>query len=147
MTAKSDTARILAKRDSATALLRKIGVAPSDYNLFIDQLSNGTYVCHVDQARQHLAAKAAEEAKAKAKARKPRAPKERKPKTPKEPKAPRASLSNEIRTMIVDGMTNDEIWAVLKEKYGFGDNKRHYPAWYRGEMRRKAKAAPAESAE
>jgi hypothetical protein len=47
------------------------------------------------------------------------------------------TVSAVCRAMIVDGKTNAEIWAVIKEEFKLGDNKKHYPAWYRSEAKRK----------
>lgn len=47
-----------------------------------------------------------------------------------------------IKKHLLAGKTNEQVWKLAVKKYGLGDEKRYYPAWYRGQMRR-AEAAQA----
>ena len=58
------------------------------------------------------------------------------PKTVK-PAAETRSISSVARAMILDGKTNQEVWAAIKEQFNLDDSKKHYPTWYRCEMSRK----------
>lgn len=81
--------------------------------------------------------------------RKPEVVKPAKKVAAKKPKAKtekRVTISSMCRDMILDGATNEEIFKALQENWGeerFGPDKRHYPAWYRGELRRKGALPPA----
>lgn len=101
--------KIVKTRDAATSVLRKLGIAKADYNKFISN-SNETFAVDVAGAVEHL-----------------------KPKTKSSGKPTCASTARE---MIRSGMNNKEIWAQIKVLFNLDDNKKHYPAWYRCEMRR-----------
>lgn len=54
------------------------------------------------------------------------------------PKAERkASVSGTCQRLILDGKSNADIWAVLKEQFNLDDSKKYYPAWNRAMMTRK----------
>lgn len=128
--------RFYKTRDSATSMLRKIGVQARDYNLFIEKMSDGQVACKVALAEMHLeslknpAPKAAEP-----KTKAVKAVKTAK-KAAAEPKAKRAGISATARELILAGKTNQEVWAILKEQFNLDDSKKHYPTWYRCEMKR-----------
>ena len=134
MTKQADTVKIFKRRDSATALLRKMGINSRDYGLFIEKMEDGRFTCQVALAEGHL-----ESLKEQTK------PKPKK-KATKVKKEKRVTISSLCRDMILDGADNAAIFKALQEKYGeerFGPEKRHYPAWYRCELRRKGELPPA----
>ena len=125
--------KLYLNRDSATSILRKLGIPKEHYSQFITEV-NGKYDLNLSAATRFL-----------------NAPPDAKPSTVKPPIAkirtntppPKVrkaivgtSISKFIRGMISDGKTNDEIWSVLSTDYGFDDSKKYYPGWYRCEMRR-----------
>lgn len=133
-TVAQDSIKILARRDSATAALRKLGINPRDYGAFITTTEDGKFACHIARAEMHL-----ESLKT--------------PKTPKvvqvksgrrgnDPevevpvKASREGISATARALILDGKTNAEVWEVLQTRFSLDRSKRHYPTWYRCEMKR-----------
>lgn len=54
-----------------------------------------------------------------------------------ESKKPSVSCASTARELIKAGKSNEEVWEVIKEKFKLDDSKRHYPSWYRSEMKRK----------
>lgn len=126
----TEETRIYKTRDSATAVLRKLGIAPAVYATFIFSQDDGTYKCAIGAAKLYLEGSNAK-ATTEPKVEEPTA------KAAAEPRAKRAGLANTIREMIVDGMSNEDIWAAVKEKHNLDDRKKHYPGWYRCEMKRK----------
>lgn len=135
MTTKTYTAR-----DSATSALRKLGLQARDYNLFITKVGD-KFECKLGAAAAHL------------ESLKNPAPKvEAKPVSTKEPKVIKAGrravdpvvevkpkklgISATARELILSGKTNQEVWEVLKQQFNLNDSKRHYPTWYRCEMKR-----------
>lgn len=135
-TKQADAVKIYTRRDSATSVLRKMGINSRDYDLFIEKMEDGRLACKVVMAEMHL-----ENLKVQTK---PKTAK--KIKVAKKPKEKRITISSLCRDMILDGATNDQIFTALQEKYGeerFGPDKRHYPAWYRCELRRKGELPPA----
>lgn len=124
--------KIYGSRDSATSALRKMGIEARDYNLFIFKVKGDkTKVeCNFDLADAYL--------KNKHKFEKPLGShKFKNVKPPKEPKPPRKTLSGDVRQMILDGKSNQEIWAIIKVEWKLTDAKKSYPTWYRCEMKRK----------
>ena len=124
--------KIYSNRDSATSALRKMGIEARDYNLFIFKVKDEpTKVeCNFDLADAYL--------KNKHKFEKPLGShKFKNVKPPKPPKEPRKTLSGDVRKMILDGKSNQEIWALIKVEWKLDDTKKHYPTWYRCEMKRK----------
>lgn len=131
-TNQNAAAKIFARRDSATTVLRKMGIHSRDYNAFIEVMSDGKFACHVARAEMHLESlkqAAAKPAKAKS------APKSA-PKAEKQPAAKRA-VSTVARELIVAGKTNLEVWAVIQKEFDLNDSKKSYPAWYRSDCKRK----------
>lgn len=144
--------RTVARRDSATTILRKLGVNSRDYNLFIRADKDG-FVVDVDLAKQHVAKVAeqtapraqdntppwdpSDESKPTKAGKLPKAPRPAVKKAAKEAVRPRdQSLSTTIRGLILKGLDNAAIWAQVQPAFNLDDKKRHYPAWYRGQMRR-----------
>lgn len=130
-TKQHDAVKFYRRRDSATTLLRKMGVKPSAYNTFISKTEDGRFACQVALAETHLQLLAVADSKPKRKARK---------------NGKRVTISGMCRKLILDGKTNKEIFALLQEKFGeerINEGKQHYPAWYRCELRRKGQLPPA----
>lgn len=155
--------KTVARRDSATTILRKLGLKPRDYNLFIEETADGKFAVKVGAAEKHLkdlAGPSPEELKAKAeqeaKVTELRTKLERKVKSEKAAKAsketfraaqtvanpiteaptPGESCSSYSRRMITAGHSNAELWAALVEHFKLDAGKRGYPAWYRHQMRK-----------
>lgn len=128
-----DAVKTVARRDSATTMLRKLGIKSSDYNMFIHQTTDGRFAVAVDKAQEHLAARlrlvANEEV-----------PQQQlKGRTKKEAESnqiKRPSVAATIRKLILDGHDNKAIHEVMKRDFGHDEDKAHYPAWYRSQMRR-----------
>jgi hypothetical protein len=40
------------------------------------------------------------------------------------------------RDLILAGRTNQEIWVALKQRFNLDDSKKHYPSWYRCQLKR-----------
>ena len=120
--------RIYKTRDSATAVLRKMGTPACDYNAFIEVMSDGQFACHIARAEMHLES---------LKNPKPAETKAAKAPASTEAKPKRTSISATARELILAGKTNQEVWAIIKDAFGLDDSKKHYPAWYRCEMKRK----------
>lgn len=114
------TTKLYNTRDSATSALRKLGLKPRDYDLFITKVGD-KFECRVGAAAAHLQSLL-----------------EPKPAPAKEPKpAKRTGISQTARDLILAGKTNVEVWALLQAQFGLDDGKKHYPTWYRSELKRK----------
>lgn len=48
-------------------------------------------------------------------------------------RAPHAktSVSQRCKQLIREGLTNAEVWAIVKAEFGLDDKKKYYPAWNR----------------
>ncbi len=126
-TTQADAVKFYARRDSATTVLRKMGIPACDYNAFIEVMSDGRFACHIARAEMHLESlKNPKPAETKAaKAARPAA------------ETKRAGISQLARALILAGKTNQEVWAIIKEAFDLDDSKKHYPSWYRCELKRK----------
>lgn len=136
-------------RDSATSLLRKMGINPRDYNLFIEKADDGQVICKVGMAEAHLETLATGKyttegmqvsqavAKSVSKAVVKAGRRAIDPVVEKPAKAKRGGISHVARELILAGKTNQEVWAILKESFNLDDGKKHYPTWYRSELKRK----------
>lgn len=109
------------RRDSATSFMRKLGIKPRDYDLFITKTEDGVEF-NVELAKQHAT-------KLKAQA------------TPK--RRPKAKTAESDKTccavacdLVIQGYSNQAIWEVIQPMFNLDDKKRHYPSWYRCYMRR-----------
>lgn len=136
-----DAVKTVARRDSATTMLRKLGVQASDYNMFIQSTTDGRFAVSLDKAAQYLASKlrkvATEEVpQAKLKGRTAKEAESNQIKKP--------SVAATIRKLILDGHDNKAIHEVLKRDFGHDEDKAHYPAWYRSQMRREGLIAKPE---
>lgn len=47
-----------------------------------------------------------------------------------------------IKELILEGKSNEEIWAVIQPKFNMPDNLKYYPSWYRSYFRRKQLLPP-----
>lgn len=128
-----DAVKTYARRDSATAALKKLGIKASDYNMFISQTTDGRVAVALDKAEEYLAARlrkvATEEVPQK----------QLKGRTEKEAatnQIKRPSVAGVIRKHILDGLDNKAIHEILVRDFGHNEDKAHYPAWYRSQMRR-----------
>jgi hypothetical protein len=135
MTTKTYTAR-----DSATSALRKLGLQARDYNLFITKVGD-KFECKLGAAAAHLDS-----------LKNPKPVEAAKPAAAKEPKVAKAGcrdtdpvvevkpkklgISATARELILSGKTNQEVWEALKQQFNLDDSKKHYPTWYRCEMKR-----------
>ena len=123
--------RVVGTRDSATAILRKLGVKPRDYNFFISKRDDGKLVVAVEAATAHLQSlllpsTPAPKVESKAESKATPAPKAEK----------KVSCSKVAQDLILAGKTNDEVWAVIAEQFNLDQKKRGYPAWYRFQLRK-----------
>jgi hypothetical protein len=121
------TTKTYASRDSATSALRKLGIQACDYDLFITKI-DGKFECNLGAAAEHLES---------LKNPKPETITEAAVKAAKIEKPRRAGISATARALILAGKTNQEVWAVLKDSFNLDESKKHYPTWYRCEMKRK----------
>lgn len=120
------TTKTYTTRDSATSALRKLGLQARDYNLFITKVGD-KFECKLGAAAAHL--ESLKQPKAK--------PVKQASEKPVKAAAPkREGISATARAMILDGKTNQEVWEALQAKFDLDHSKRHYPTWYRCEMKR-----------
>jgi len=142
------TTKFYARRDSATSLLRKMGVHTRDYAAFIKNVDGGVEL-DVSAAEAH-AAKIKEMAsgqtlvkkdppKAKVEKTVEKSTKAGKPAkaAAKTEKAVRRTVSSVARELILAGKTNDEVWKALQSEFQLADSKKGYPCWYRADLRKK----------
>lgn len=127
-------------RDSATTILRKLGVNSRDYNLFIEKTAAG-YVVAETKARASVVKEVVVDLLATKdvvdKALTPA------PVTPPA-KTPKLSISGMAEQLLLAGKSNAETWAALKERFKLGDDKKHYPSWFRSRLRRQGRLAKKE---
>jgi len=55
------------------------------------------------------------------------------------PKEKRVSCRSRCQELIRQGLSNSEIWAIIQPEFNMPAGHKHYPGWYRGEMKRLAK--------
>lgn len=144
--------KIYSARDSATAALRKLGIQPRDYNLFIGKTEAG-FICELGKAAEHLRSlfratkpgaklhdhqeKAVEAVTKQKRAVTTVVKGAGKSSVPNIKPTGSSSISQTARELILDGKTNQEVWAVLKSEFNLDDSKKHYPTWYRCELKRR----------
>ena len=135
---KSNT-KTAAKKSTKTAGMKFAKTMPSETDGLTAEgkaeLAARGVVSAVDGDGKVIATVPAE--KAKGKAAKTKAPKAAKEKT--------VTLASFMRGLIEAGKNNDEVFAAAVKEFGIGDEKKHYPSWYRSEMKRKSNAARAEA--
>lgn len=127
-TVQADAVKIFKTRDSATSLLRKLGIQARDYDFFIEKMTDGRIACKVAMAEMHLESLKNPQPKSKPATAKSDAAK---------PAKKREGISQTARDLILAGKTNEEVWEVLQQTFNLDRSKRHYPTWYRCEMKRK----------
>lgn len=116
------------RRDSATSVLRKLGIKPRDYDLFIKPVEDGV------EFDDELAKSHAEQLKVQTGEVEP---KKVKPKAQPKTKAPTGQTCCSVAyELIKQGKTNQEVWEVIQPMFNLDDKKRHYPSWYRCHLRR-----------
>lgn len=128
--------RAVTRRDSATNILKKLGVDKANYNDFIVKTEKGFFVRVQDAA---ISVGKAEPRVTPFSA--PVKPTKKLAKTAKPKK--RESVSGFMQQMIRDGSTDAEVWEASQKKFGLDDSKKHYPRWYRNYIKRQAAAAAA----
>lgn len=124
--------KIVKTRDSATTILRKLGVTSRDYSLFIGKNPSGLFEVDADAASKHVA--------------KPDVPKagysgvdplsSPASNAAKVKKVRRVSVSARARELILAGKSNADTWSALKAEFKLTEDKKHYPSWYRSQLRR-----------
>lgn len=124
-TTQADAVKFYARRDSATTILRKMGIHSRDYNAFIEVMSDGKFACHIARAEMHLES-----------LKNPKSAAAKPAKKTAEPKVKKTGISATARALILDGKSNQEVWEALKQQFNLDDSKKHYPTWYRCEMKR-----------
>ena len=118
------------RRDSATSVLRNLGIKPRDYDLFINPVENGVEF-NDELAKQH-----AKQLKVQTGEIKPKKSKKSKKKSiTEQPKQGQTQLAV-ARDLILEGKSNQEIWDVIQPMFNLDEKKRHYPSWYRCHLRR-----------
>lgn len=128
-----DAVKTFARRDSATAALRKLGVKPADYNMFISATTDGRVAVSLERAQEYLQAQLRKVALEETPQR------QLKGRTAKEAKTnqiKRPSVAGTIRKLILDGKDNQQIHEIMKRDFGHTEDHATYPAWYRSQMRR-----------
>jgi len=54
-------------------------------------------------------------------------------------KLPKLTVSSVARRLILEGLTNEQVWGQLKTGFKLDDSKKHYPSWYRAQLKRDGK--------
>ncbi len=144
------TTKTYTTRDSATSALRKLGLQARDYNLFITKVGDkfecklGAAAAHleslknpkpVEEKATHIKITESTDAKNAKNARLVKAGR-RAADPVVEVKPKKMGISATARELILSGKTNQEVWEALKQQFNLDDSKKHYPTWYRCEMKR-----------
>lgn len=61
----------------------------------------------------------------------------------KKPTKARVTVASFMRDLISKGKTNEEVFAAAKRRFGIGDEKKHYPGWYRSQLKRAKRSRKA----
>ena len=172
-----ESTKFFERRDSATAALRRMGVSPSDYKLFIEQADSGRFMCLLDEARKHLddrdkrrnsetdnqpedgeqqvtnstrkaMAKAAESKSAKAKTTEPKPAKAKVAKPKADPAEKKVSAAQLFKDLIMEGkLTDNQIFDRVSDQFGLDEKKRGYVKWYRNHLKKSGSNPPAAKSE
>ena len=133
------TTKFYARRDSATTVLRKAGIPARDYQLFIKKSGDGVTLDY-KLLQEYLSGKSqgTSDPKATNAFQGPKTTPKAKAAEAAEAtqKQPKATVSSTARELIKQGMGNEQVWVVLKDHFKLADSKKHYPAWYRAQMKR-----------
>lgn len=135
-----DAVSTYSARRSATERLRKLGVAATDYDMFIMQTTDGRYAVNAEKAKEHLAAKLRKVATQEVPQKK------NKGRTLKEAESnqvKRPTVAATIRGYIMEGLDNKTIHEIMVRDFGHTEDKAHYPGWYRSQMKREGLVPPA----
>jgi uncharacterized cupredoxin-like copper-binding protein len=135
--------RLVKTRDAATAILRKMEIKPRDYDFYIEKLSNGKFAVKVEKAELFL--KSLKQAKGKLAeiiVGDPVKEHEAVVKAAKTKRVERESCSSVAKSLILAGKTNQEVWDVISKQFKLDASKKHYPTWYRCQLKRLAKKVP-----
>lgn len=145
-------------RDGATTILRKLGLNSREYSLFMEKTADGFVVNDVE-ARKHVCKEVVIDLVAhKDVILKPALPDDPlgmsaalrniqesgKKLEVVAPKVPKQSISGLAEELLLAGKSNAETWAALKERFKLGDDKKHYPSWFRSRLRRQGRLAKKE---
>lgn len=140
----TDNLKAYAKRDSATSVLRKMGVEKEKYNNFITTDGKNIYL-NLSDAEAYLASKMLKEQESATKKslvndiQKASAVKSENKNTKKSTKVGKESVSSVCQQLILAGKTNAEVWAVIKVQFKLSDDKKYYPNWNRSFLKRTGK--------
>lgn len=128
-----DAVKTYSRRDGATAALKAIGLQTSDYAQFVVQTTDGRWAARIEAAQAYLDSKLRKVAKLgrEAKNRGKSAKSQRGNTTHRQD-----SVAATIRAHILAGLSNAEVFAAVQKSHGLGDDKAHYPSWYRSRMKR-----------
>jgi hypothetical protein len=147
------------RRDSATALLRKMGVARENYNNFINEV-DGQFFLDDERAALSLQVAAHPVVKQKIEAMaKPivdlvatpaeeatlplvRENVQRRPAIDRSSSERGATITCVAEQLILQGRTNQEVWEVIQPMFQLDTKKKHYPSWYRSRLIRAGKLPP-----
>jgi len=121
------------RRDSATTVLRKAGITPRDYDLYLTKSGDGVDL-NLDLLAIH---KATTDGKHDVPAKAEMMTSELVVAPAKQ--MTKATVSSRARGLILAGKSNDEVWAAIKSEFKLSDGKKHYPSWYRAQLRRQGK--------
>lgn len=121
-------------RDNATAALRRLGVPKNWYGQYLTASKTGGVTVDFDKVNAQIAAGGFGGEPTTAK----KVPKEKTAPVGAKPK--RVTVASRVRELIAAGKDNKAIWAVLQSEFKLGDEKKHYPAWYRSQTKRLAAA-------
>jgi hypothetical protein len=58
---------------------------------------------------------------------------------PAEPAAPKVTVASRCRELVLEGKTNQEIWAIVQPEFDLPAEKKSYPGWYRAQLKREGK--------
>jgi hypothetical protein len=133
--------RLVKTRDAATAILRKMEIKPRDYDFYIEKLSNGKFAVKVEKAEIFL--KSLKQTKGKLTEITVGDPVNEHGvvKAVKTKRVERTSCSSVAKELILAGKTNQEVWDVISKQFKLDATKKHYPTWYRCQLKRLAKKA------
>lgn len=120
------------RRDSVTAILRKMGIDKADYNNHIIANADGTFSVKEQDSTPPWEENPTVEA---APTVEPKSTKKMAAKA--EPKEPRRTVSSAAREHILAGHDNKKVFELLQSEFKLDDDKKSYPGWYRSEMKRK----------
>ena len=65
------------------------------------------------------------------------------PKPAREPATRQPTVASVARGMIIAGATDEAVFSVLVTQFQVGDEKKHYPSWYRSQLVRKGSLTKA----